>query len=290
MDDAVEDVSEDPNRPYPFLWYERISFTVAMQTRYDVPQYHWQPDDTGVSIQHTYYMVETDMVDNLREEVGLQRFVKHFLSSKQYTVKWQLILATRREWQMKADIQSFLTSTLQVSGISPTGKVAKDMIVRVAEAVMQLRTNYLRDDSYPSGLKAKDVGAILSHHATKCSETIRLDIPSVIDTRNWIRVWNKMKDVFGDLPQYYFGRAWIRILKHNGDESLCPMPDLSKYLKNSEDAEESDELQKGAAGSSHVVDSSETSESDPEEDNPVDYDSAPWSVTELSSEDEQPTC
>ena len=68
------------------------------------------------------------------------------------------------------------------------------------------------------------------------------------------------------------------------------MPDLSKYLKNSEDAEESDELQKGAAGSSHVVDSSETSESDPEEDNPVDYDSAPWSVTELSSEDEQHTC
>ena len=48
-----------------------------------------------------------------------------------------------------------------------------------------------------------------------------------------------------------------------------------------------DDSEKEVAGSSNVVDSSETSESDPEVDNPVDYDS-PWSVTELSSEDERP--
>ena len=108
-----------------------------------------------------------------------------------------------------------------------------------------------------------------------------------------------MKQVFGDFPQYYFGRAWIRILDYNGQwSSVSPMPDLSRYLGDPEDEvsneseheseeEESEhEPEKEVAGSSNAVVLSETSESEPEESNPVDYDSSPWSVTEFSSEDE----
>ena len=63
MDDAVgEDVSEDPDRPYPFTWYELMSFKEIMHKRYDVPRYRGRIDHTGVEIQYPYYMIDSTMV------------------------------------------------------------------------------------------------------------------------------------------------------------------------------------------------------------------------------------
>ena len=70
---------------------------------------------------------------------------------------------------MKDEIRKLLKRTLENSDISPTHKLVNDLIERVAEAVMQVRGNYLLDDNYPYGLEAIDVAHLLSHHATRCS-------------------------------------------------------------------------------------------------------------------------
>ena len=194
-------------RAISLIEFEYYDFIDAMDPRYD----------------RVYSNGERLVITMPGDLIEKSHFVKRFLASRLFGKEWTRVLTSDN---IKGNCIRMMKYAAMMQHMNPNRRVVGDLIHRIGHAIATVYSCYVCDRRrFPFGLEARHIGQLLAHYATRCSETIRLEIQSVKLRRQVESVWEKLQVVLGDIPQYYLGRAWNFILNSNDEvDTIFPYP------------------------------------------------------------------